>query len=64
MYEGEDGYGDEGDDPYGDEAGNDKNDGMNALNLQFVYGFNKDIDQGVHNLTTSDRTVRPNIKTN
>lgn len=38
---------------YGDEMddGDDRNDGMNALNLQWVMGFNKDIDQGVHNLT-------------
>jgi hypothetical protein len=33
--------------PQGDET-----DGVNALNLQWVMGFNKDIDQGVHNLTT------------
>ena len=61
MYEG---------DPYGDEieGGEDKNDGLNALvslldnfitiqNLQYVLGFNKDIDQGVHNLTTPERHV-------
>ena len=28
----------------------------NALNLKHVIGFNKKIDQGVHNLTTEDRT--------
>lgn len=29
---------------------------MNALNLKWVLGYNKDIDQGVHNLTTDNRT--------
>ena len=33
----------------------DEGDGVNALNLQWVLGFNKDIDQGVHNLTTESR---------
>jgi len=27
----------------------------NALNLQWVLGFNKDLFQGVHNLTTDER---------
>ena len=41
-------------DNYGQEmpAQGDETDGVNALNLQWVMGFNKDIDQGVHNLTT------------
>ena len=30
----------------------DEGDGVNALNLRWVLGFNKGIDQGVHNLTT------------
>ena len=34
----------------------DDNDGVNALNLKWVLGFNKHIDQGVHNLTTEQRT--------
>lgn len=43
-------------DQYGQEVqGNDEGDGINALNLQWVMGFNKDIDQGVHNLTTETR---------
>lgn len=45
-------------DMYGDyEEGvqQDEGDGVNALNLQWVLGFNKDIDQGVHNLTTESR---------
>lgn len=29
---------------------------MNALNLKWVLGYNKEIDQGVHNLTTDQRT--------
>lgn len=33
----------------------DENEGGNALNLKFVLGYNKDIDQGVHNLTTDTR---------
>ena len=32
------------------------NDGVNALNLKWVLGYNKEIDQGVHNLTTDQRT--------
>ena len=28
--------------------------GTNVLNLKWVIGFNKDIDQGIHNLTISD----------
>ena len=31
-------------------------DGVNALNLQWVMGFNKDLFQGTHNLTTDERT--------
>ena len=31
-------------------------DGSNALNLKWVLGYNKEIDQGVHNLTTETRT--------
>lgn len=50
-------YGDE--DQYDDIGGQQQdvqeNDGTNALNLQWVIGFNKDIDQGVHNLTTNTR---------
>lgn len=30
----------------------EEGDGVTALNLQWVLGFNKDIDQGAHNLTT------------
>lgn len=37
---------------YDGEMQQDEGDGVNALNLQWVLGFNKDIDQGVHNLTT------------
>ena len=33
-----------------------ENDGVNALNLKWILGFNKNIDQGVHNLTTDNRT--------
>ena len=41
---------------YGQEAPKQpEGDGVNALNLQWVMGFNKDIDQGVHNLTTDTR---------
>lgn len=35
---------------------NDEGDGVNALNIKWVLGYNKDIDQGVHNLTTENRT--------
>lgn len=38
-----------------EEMQQEEGDGVNALNLQWVLGFNKDIDQGVHNLTTGDR---------
>lgn len=51
---------------YGDEYGQEEmdpnqmddqgGDGANALNLQWVIGFNKDIDQGVHFLTDETRT--------
>lgn len=34
----------------------DQQDGVNALNLQWVLGYNKDIKDGVHNLTNKDRT--------
>ena len=34
----------------------EKESSFNALNLQWVMGFNKSIIQGVHNLTTEDRT--------
>jgi len=40
---------------FGQEQQQDEGDGVNALNLQWVLGFNKDIDQGVHNLTTESR---------
>ena len=40
---------------YGEPPQNEEGDGVNALNLQWVLGFNKDIDQGVHNLTTESR---------
>lgn len=40
---------------YGGEE-EDKNDGQNALNLQWVLGFNKNIDCGMHNLSTDTRT--------
>ena len=42
---------------YGNEIGQSQveGDGVNALNLQWVMGFNKEIDQGVHNLTTDTR---------
>ena len=42
-------------DNYGQEVPAQEGDGINALNLQWVMGFNKDIDQGVHNLTTDSR---------
>jgi hypothetical protein len=43
-------------DQYGHEIPqNEEGDGVNALNLQWVLGFNKGIDQGVHNLTTNNR---------
>jgi WD40 repeat protein len=42
-------------DAYGNEVPQQEGDGINALNLQWVMGFNKDIDQGVHNLTTDQR---------
>ncbi len=42
-------------DQYGEEQMQDMGDGTNALNLQWVMGFNKDMDQGVHNLTTENR---------
>ena len=35
-------------------------DSSNALNLKWVLGFNKDIDQGVHFLTDDNRTVSLN----
>ena len=42
---------------YGQEVAQpEEGDGVTALNLQWVLGFNKDIDQGVHNLTTETRT--------
>ena len=31
-------------------------DGIDAMNLKWVIGFNKDIINGVHNLTSDDRT--------
>lgn len=34
----------------------EQSDATNALTLGKVYGFNKDIDQGVHFLTDEDRT--------
>lgn len=40
---------------YGEEVPQNEGDGVNALNLQWVMGFNKDINQGVHNLTTDSR---------
>jgi len=41
---------------YGQEApAEEEGDGITALNLKWVLGFNKDIDQGVHNLTTENR---------
>lgn len=39
-----------------DQGQNEEADGVSALNLQWVMGFNKDIDQGVHNLTTNERS--------
>jgi cilia- and flagella-associated protein 251 len=33
----------------------EEGDGLSALNLEWVLGFNKNIDQGVHNLTTDSR---------
>ena len=43
-------------DQYGHEISqNEEGDGVNALNLQWVLGFNKGIDQGVHNLTSNNR---------
>ena len=41
---------------YGGGGMNDEGDGVNALNLKWVLGYNKDIDMGVHNLTTENRT--------
>ena len=52
MYGEEDEYNDIGG---GQQQDIQENDGTNALNLQWVMGFNKDIDQGVHNLTTNTR---------
>ena len=41
---------------YGNEApDNMEGDGVNALNLQWVLGFNKELDQGVHFLKTDQR---------
>lgn len=40
----------------GDMMEEQEGDGINALNLQWVMGFNMQIDQGVHNLTTDERT--------
>lgn len=37
-------------------AEDETSDGLNALNLKWVLGFNKDIINGVHNLTSADRT--------
>lgn len=48
------GYGAE--DDYGPELDHAQGDNNNALNLQWVMGFNKDIDQGVHFLTDEERT--------
>lgn len=33
----------------------ERGEGVNALNLEFVLGYNKDIKDGVHNLTNGDR---------
>lgn len=33
----------------------DRHDGINALNLEWVLGYNKDIKDGVHNLTDKER---------
>jgi len=33
-------------------ANDETSDGLNALNLKWVLGFNKDIYNGVHNLTS------------
>jgi len=35
----------------------DRNDGVNALNLEWVLGYNKDIKDGVHNLTNNERSA-------
>ena len=33
----------------------ERHEGVNALNLEWVLGYNKDIKEGVHNLTNKDR---------
>jgi len=38
------------------EAQEDIEESSNALNLKWVLGFNKNIDQGVHFLTSDNRT--------
>jgi hypothetical protein len=35
----------------------DRGEGVNALNLKWVLGYNKDIKDGVHNLTGKDRSA-------
>jgi WD40 repeat protein len=35
----------------------ERNDGVNALNLEWVLGYNKAIKDGVHNLTNKDRSA-------
>jgi WD40 repeat protein len=37
-------------------ANDETSDGLNALNLKWVLGFNKDIYLGVHSLISADRT--------
>jgi hypothetical protein len=35
----------------------ERGEGVNALNLKWVLGYNKDIKDGVHNLTNKDRAA-------